>query len=222
MVNTAFSQPDWEQFWQKTRTSYCNSWLKRKRYQLISEIGARECLGLLKGKKIESLLELGGGGSLLSVVLAKKIGLKSKELVLIDKSFQGQLAWQQFSGFGRYIKADFFTYNFGRKKFDVVFSYGMIEHWTNPQERLKVIKKHRQLSQKYVLIRVPKKDWLMHVLLYHQLAIRLVRERSDDGYEKLYTAQEIKREVRQAGLKVIGFKDGLMSFTVLATFKRRK
>lgn len=221
-MNSNFFQPDWERFWQKTRTSYCNSWLKRKRYQFIGKTAAKECLELLKGKKIESLLELGGGGGLLAVLLAKKLGLKSKELVLIDKSFQGQLAWQQFSGFGRFIKADFFTYNFGRKKFDLVLSRGLIEHWPDKRERLKVIKKHAELSKKYILIRVPKKDWLMHVLLYHQLAIRLVRESSDDGYEKLYTAQEIKREVRQAGLKVIGFKDGLMSYTVLATIKRRK
>lgn len=210
------AEPDWEQYWQKARASYRRCWLIKKRDQFIGATAARESWVLLKDKSIKNLLELGGAGGSLSVLLAKRLGLKSEELVLIDKSLQGKLAWQQFSGFGRYIRGDFFTYDFGRQKFDLVLSRGLIEHWALKKDRLKAIRKHAQLSRKYVLIRVPKKDWLMKALLFHQLAIRLVRERSDDGYEKLYTPREIKEEVRQAGLKIIGFKNGLMSHTVLA------
>lgn len=215
-------QPDWEQFWQDTAASYQRSRLLKWRYRLIAQYGVWECLKLIKHpQEIKSVLELGGGGGCFTEILARQLGIMSKNLVLIDKSSQGKLAWQQFSGYGDFVKADLFKYNFGKRKFDLVLSRGLIEHWAKTQERLKLIKRHLQLSRKYVLIRVPKKGWFVNFLLYRNLAIRLVRAGSD-GYEKLYSAQEIKKEVRQAGLKIIGFKEGLMSFTVLGTLKRSK
>ncbi len=218
MVNSAFSQPNWEQFWQETITSFKSSKFKAKRYWLIAEAGARECLNLLKGGQgIQSIIELGGAGGCLSVILAKKLGLKSKNLVLIDKSAIGKKAWQQFSGFGHYIQDDFFTHDFGQQRFDLVLSCGLIEHWPKRSDRLKLIKRHAQLANKYVLIRVPKKGIFMNFLRYNKLAIKIFKMMDKiDGYEKLYKPQELKKEMAEAGLKIIRFKEGLASLTALA------
>lgn len=214
------NQPDWEKFWQDTIVSFKSSKFRKWRYLLIAECGARECLKLLKGKKIRSILELGGAGGLLTAILAKKLGLSSKALVLIDNSFEGKKAWKEFSGFGCYIKDNFFTHDFGKQKFDLVLSRGLIEHWADKKERLRVIKKHAELSKKYVLIRVPKRGLFMNLFRYNQLAIKLLRMMEKiEGYEKFYTAKELRQEISGAGLEIIGFKEGLASLTVLATIK---
>src|SRR4030042_2834747 len=218
---SALSQPNWEQFWRDTTSSYKSSKFKKIRYLLIAQCGVWECLSLLKNRgNIESILELGGAGGLLTAILAKKLGVESKELVLIDNSAEGKKAWEEFSDFGCYIKDYFCTYNFGKQKFDLVLSRGLIEHWADEKERLGLIKKHAELSKKYVLIRVPKRGLFMSLFRYNQLAIKLLRMMEKiEGYEKLYTPKELKREIIQAGLKIIGFKEGLASLTVLAAIK---
>lgn len=224
MAKSASSQPDWEKFWQDTIVSCQSSKFRKARYLLIAECGARECLKLLKGReKIESIIELGGGGGCLSDLLAKKLGLKNEALVLIDKSSEGKKAWEQFSGFGRFIEDDFFIHDFGKQKFDLVLSRGLIEHWADKRERLRIIKKHAELSKKYILIRVPKRGLFMDFFRYNQLATKLFRMMEKvEGYEKLYTAKELRQEISEAGLEIIGFKEGLASLTALATIKRKK
>jgi len=218
MVNTAFSQPDWDQFWQDTIVSFKSSKFRKKRYLLIAEHGARECLKLLKSVgKIGSILELGGGGGCLAGILAKKLGLKSKALVLIEKSPEGKKAWEEFSGFGCFIQDDFFTHDFGKQKFDLVLSCGLIEHWADKAERLRLIKKHAELSNNYILIQVPKRGLFMNLFRYNKLAMKLFRMMQKvEGYEKFYSGKELRQEISEAGLKIIGFKEGLATLTVLA------
>lgn len=217
MVKSTSSQPNWNKFWKNTADGLESSKYRKLRYLILAELGVRECLKLLKNRPVGSLIELGGGGACLSSRLAKKLGLPSENLVLIDSSSEGQKAWNKFSGFGRFIKGDLLTYNFGKQKFDLVLSCGLIEHWSNKEERLRVIKKHAQLSKQLVLIRVPRNGLFMSLFRYNPLAIKLLRMMPRvDGYEKLYQPQELKKEISEAGLKIISWRKDFTSLTVLA------
>lgn len=221
MVNSVSSQPDWEKFWWDTTVSLKSSKYRKLRYLLLAKLGVRECLKLLKNRKVGSLIELGGGGACLSSRLAQRLGLSSEALVLIDNSLEGQKAWAKFSGFGRFIKGNLLTYNFGRQKFDLVLSCGLIEHWADKGERLQVIKKHAQLSKQLVLIRVPRKGLFMTLFRYNPWAIKLLRMMPKiDGFEKLYQPQELKKEISEAGLKIISLRKDFTSLSVLAKVKR--
>lgn len=217
MVNSTSSQPDWNKFWKNTTVGLESSKYRKLRYLILAELGVRECLKLLKNRPVSNLIELGGGGACLSSQLAKKLGLPSEDLVLIDSSPEGQKAWNKLSGFGRFIKGDLLTYNFGKQKFDLVLSCGLIEHWSDRAERLKVIKKHAELSNELVLIRVPRQSSFMTLFRYNPLAIKLLKMMPKvDGFEHLYQSQELKGEISEAGLKIIGLRKDFTSLTVLA------
>lgn len=221
MISSISSQPDWDKFWRNTTVSLSRSQYRKLRYLLLAKLGVRECLKLLKNRPVSSLIELGGGGACLSSRLAQRMGLSSEALVLIDNSLEGQRAWAKFSGFGHFIRGNLLTYNFGRQKFDLVLSCGLIEHWADKGERLQVIKKHAQLSKQLVLIRVPREGPFMTLFRYNPLAIKLLRMMPKvDGFEKLYQPQELKKEISEAGLKIIGLRKDFTSLTVLARVKK--
>lgn len=200
-------QPDWERFWRNTMAPFRSSRIGKKAWRLLQKYNSRKCLKLLGGEaKIRNILELGGGSGCLIGIISRKLGLKSEALTLIDKSPEARRVWEQLSGFGRYIQDDFFAYDFGGQRFDLVFSDGLIEHWADREKRLRVIKKHGELSRRYVMIRVPRKGLIMD----------LFGMREKEGYEKHYSPDEFKQEVLDARLKLLGFEGSHSFLTALA------
>ena len=208
---TTSSQPDWEQFWRNTRAPLGSVWLGKILWWLFAVSGSRQCLKVLKGaKKINSIIELGGGAGCLASLIAKGLGLGSEALTLIDNSPGAKRTWQEFSGFGKYILDDFLTHDFRGKKFDLVFSVGVVEHWAEEKERLKVIKRHAELSKEYVIIRVPRKGVAGKIFEIYG------RMKNEGGFEKNYTSEELKKEISEAGLKALKVNEGLFSTAALA------
>jgi len=203
------SQFDWEKFWGET--PFRGSRLGERGWHLIAEYSSRSCLRLLKEVGgVGTILELGGGSGCVSGVVARKLGLESKALTLIDNSPEAKRAWKQLSGFGKYIQGDFFTNDFEGRRFDLVFSDGLVEHWPDREERLGVIRRHAELSTRYVMIRVPKRG----------LGTRLLRIREgmkkDGSYEKHYTPEELRQGISDAGLKVLGVDEDVYATVALA------
>lgn len=202
------SQFDWGRYWGKN--PFRSSELGEKGWRLITEYSSKSCLRLLKEEGgINTILELGGGSGCVSGIVARKSGLKSEALTLIDNNPEAKKAWEQLSGFGKYIEGDFFTNDFEGQKFDLVFSDGLIEHWPDREERLGIIRRHAELSAKYVMVRVPKRGLGTKLLLKEGM-------RKDGSYEKHYTPEELRQEISDAGLKVLGMDEDLYATVALA------
>lgn len=189
-------EPDWGWFWtgMPVWAVKAGSWY-----------GARLFVKLLKDYKreIRTGLELGGGPGLFAKIVAQKIGF---DLTLIDNNEEGYKLFKDCSNFGKYILKDFFEY-FPDEKFDLVFSIGVIEHYFERQKRIEVLKIHKRLSKKFILVAVPKESFLVRNFAH------LDPKR---GYEKLYTRKELEDEVREAGLKPTSFGRDLHVIAILA------
>lgn len=174
---------DWSVFW-KERSLV---WVKA-----FSFYESRVLLRLLKDIEIKTCLELGGGPGYLAKIVAQKLGYK---LTLVENDPEALKIFKKISNFGEYVFEDFFLYK-TRSKFDLVFSFGVIEHFPIRNKRIQVIKIHQKLSQKYVVIFVPKDSfWVRRFLHYPE----------EKGFEKLYRKEELEKELKEAGLKPIKF-----------------
>lgn len=208
------SQYNWDHYWKNTAIPFRGTSLINKLLQLLALYSARSSLKLLSQvTNINTILELGGGTGCLSAMITKKLCLNKKALTLIDCTKEAKQVWREVSRFGKYIIGDFNTYNFKKTKFDLVLSAGLIEHWQNKKERLHIIRKHTELSNKYVMIRVPRKGGLVKILELKE------KNKGNGNFEKLYTKKELKKEISQAGLKILGIDEDLVAVVVLAQVK---
>jgi len=176
-------QPDWQWFW----GGILMSPLGRLKWKFQNRYHSRQYFKLLKGLKIKTALELGGGSGYLAKIVADKLGFS---LTILDSNPQAKKVWQKISGTGEYILEDFFKFQ-TIKRWDLVFSDGVLEHFYKKEERIKLIKVHAQLSSKYIVIFVPQNSFL--VRNFAHLPEHL-------GYEKLYTFAELEEEIKEAGL----------------------
>lgn len=159
--------------------------------KIYSWYEARICLRAFKKLDVKTCLELGGGPGYMAKLIAQNLGY---ELTLIDDNKEAYRLFRKISNFGNYVFGDFFKYK-PRKKVDLVFSFGVIEHYSDRKRRLEVIKLHKRLSNKYVAIFVPK-DCLLVRSFFHF---------PEKGFEKLYKQNELKNELEETGLKILNF-----------------
>jgi hypothetical protein len=176
-------QPDWQWFW----GGVIKSPFGRVKWKLQSRYQARQYFKLLKGLKIKTALELGGCSGYLARIVAGRIGFS---LTIVDSNSQAKEVWQKISGKGDYILEDFFKFQ-TKRKWDLVFSDGVLEHFFEKKKRIEFIKIHARLSRRCVIIFVPRNSFW----------VRNFAHLSEDlGYEKLYTFDELEKEVGEAGL----------------------
>ncbi len=179
------NKPDWSEFWKMNSPLKMFFWKFYEKYRLNAYVR------LLKKTDLEkkSIIELGGGsGYLLGMISLIKKAIpevidNSKEAYDIYRKSGARLGV-------KYIKKDMFKH---RKKYDVVMSDGLIEHF-HKKERAKTIALHKKLMKRdgFCIIFVPKNAWLVR----NVFALK-------KGYEKKFFPDELKGEAEKSGLKVI-------------------
>lgn len=176
---------DWSEFWKKSSPLKMFFWKLYEKYRMNAYLRLLEKTNLEK----KSIIELGGGSGYLLGMISKR---KNAAPEVIDSSKE---AYEIYKKSGaklgvKYIKKDMFKH---RKKYDVVMSDGLIEHF-HRKERSKVLALHRKLMKKsgFCIIFVPKNTWLVRNIF----ALK-------NGYEKKFFPDEMKKEAENAFLKII-------------------
>ncbi len=170
---------------------------------------ARHTYSLVRDLKINSLLELGAGTGLCAHFLAAKT---KAQTALLEKDAQLAVKLKEKYKDKKIIQADLFNFN-TKKKWDLVYSLGLIEHFPDEQ-RIKAIKLHRKLSSKYILIAVPVVSFIKRYLFYP--SIKFYSSRYDLVPPKLYQPGELEKEFQKAGLKPWRIKKNPLGITILS------
>lgn len=94
-----------------------------------------------------------------------------------------------------YVKEDIFDLNLGEKRFDIVGSFGVIEHFI---EKAMIMNAHKKFAKRdgYVIIMIPLDSPLTRA--FYEINFEL-----NTGYRELLSENELKGIVQKAGLKVI-------------------
>ncbi len=190
---------DWKEFWAACSPLKMSFWKLYERYRCMSYIRILEKIDL----NDKTMIELGGGsGYLLGLISLRK----NASPLVIDNSNE---AYEFYKKSGaklgvKYIKKDMFKHS---KKYDVVMSDGLIEHF-HKKERAKVIALHKKLMKKsgFCIIFVPNNSWLVRNTFVFK-----------DGYEKKFSTDELKGEAEKTGLKVIDSISDMHMTGVLCT-----
>jgi len=163
---------------------------------------SRICLRLFRDLNIRTCLELGGGFGLTAKIVVQKLNL---DLTLVDNNRKGYELFKRYSNYGNFVLEDFFKFR-PLQKFDLVYSLGVVEHYSDYKRRIEALGIHRRLSRGYVGVLVPKNSWLVRNFAHLP---------SKHGYEKLYSRKELEEEVKAANLKPIRFEENLQLIGVL-------
>ncbi len=101
---------------------------------------------------VKSTLELGGGVGHLTMAIKK---IKKSKASILDHSNNAMLKHKkEYGNETEYYLGNVFDLKF-EKKYDLVFSDGLVEHFKEP-EQSNLIKKHCELASKFVIIAAPK------------------------------------------------------------------
>jgi ubiquinone/menaquinone biosynthesis C-methylase UbiE len=150
----------------------------------------------LRGKKV---LEVGAGSAIDSIMLAKRTGCSAHCVDYSAKAIQFMKRnFRNAKLKGVFVKADIKRIPVNQGTYDVIFSNGVLEHFRDPmpiiREQKRVLKRGGLLvigvPETYSLYTI-KKHWLMR------------RGAWFAGWETQYSARELRRLARAAGLTVI-------------------
>lgn len=112
--------------------------------------------------RFESVLELGVGTASTLDVLQRTTGARA---VGIDRSDSAiRIASQQYPRLDLRV-ADMFALDLPEKSFDVVYSVGLLEHFTVPDQK-RLLAVHARYARKYVVLMVPADGLLMNSILF--------------------------------------------------------
>lgn len=172
---------DWTAFW------------KRMPFRSLRLLGLYERLRfrtykrMLAGIAFDDIVDLGGGSGTMAKMLAEQFDVPG---IVVDNNPAAYRIYRRMgrSPRTRYVRKDLFAY---ARKHDVVISDGLIEHFPR-SERKRLLRHHKRLAKKYVLIFVPKKDWHVRAFL-----------RFKHGHEENYTRERLIAEVKSVGLRPI-------------------
>ena len=183
---------DWSAFWQRFpfKSKHLLSWYEQNRFSTYKK--------LLEGIGFVDFADLGGGTGISAKNLSTTFNIPG---IIVDNNEEAYKLYQEMGGGNTtYVRKDLFDYH---TKHDLIISDGLIEHFHQP-ERSELIKKHKSLANKYVLIFVPKNIWYVNICL-----------RFKHGYEKHYQRQELIREVEEADLKPVAIASDFHMYGVL-------
>lgn len=106
----------------------------------------------LKNEKLKTICELGCSAGYYGKLIEKSLGFKLYKVGVDNNSNVAE-----FNILNEYIIADLFKFK-SKKKFDVVFSLGLIEHF-DKEKRRKIFLKHLELSDNKIIIGFPNVDY---------------------------------------------------------------
>lgn len=151
----------WQKFWQSKGNNI--EWshkaaIQSKLLNSICRIIKNNSSYNIKNLKV---IELGSGIGLNSLYFA----VRGSNTTLLDLSPEAKIKaahfWKGYPKFN-FINGDLFTYN-PKQKYNLVMSFGLAEHFSG-SERQKVLKKHLDLTNDFVLISVPYKYGIFYQL----------------------------------------------------------
>ncbi len=164
---------------------------------------SRWITSLLINKSYNNFLEAGCFVGRFGLALATQ----GKKVTLMDCSSQSlhdaeilkSLAEKKFGQLDVTFKVDDLEKtNFKTGEFDVTFNEGVIEHWLERDDRVRIIREMKRLTRPGGLVSIRvinNKNWL------YKLITNLV-SRETPPYHK-YNLNELKSEMKQAGLEII-------------------
>lgn len=146
---------------------------------------------LLKNIPFKDFADLGGGSGYAAKKVAEHFNAYG---VIVDNNEEAFKVYKQMGKCRKtlYMKEDLFEYE---GEHDLVISDGLIEHF-DKETRKRLLEQHKKLSKKYVLIFVPKNAWHVKTFLKYK-----------HGFEKKYTKEEFLRELRNAGLAIMKYRE---------------
>jgi cyclopropane fatty-acyl-phospholipid synthase-like methyltransferase len=190
---------NWNNLWSKGISS---SWIEDKVWKLhhneIFEI-YQKILDKLEVKN-PKVIELGCGSGELTARIIKKYGGKA---TLVDKSRNALLLsskrFKKHRIKANLIEKDLLKFN-TKKKFDIVHSEGLIEHFLG-EEQKKIVEAHKKSVNKngYIIISVPRPVW------YYRMTKWLLEKinKWPFGFEKAMNKNQLKEVLKRCDLKVL-------------------
>jgi cyclopropane fatty-acyl-phospholipid synthase-like methyltransferase len=192
----------WDKYWDSTEKSSIFSFGLKIHHRMVSDV-YKSFLDPLKLKSPD-IIELGSGCGELSAGMVKRYGGTA---TLVDNSAEAlRSANAVFKSFGvkaSLVKKDLFKFN-PKKKYDVVHSEGLIEHFLGDEQK-KIVDAHKKCAKKggYVLISVPRPAW------YYRLAKKSMEKigKWPFGFENAMTKNTLRSAMERSGLKVIRLEE---------------
>lgn len=146
-----------------------------------------------------TVLEAGCGTAFLNAYMARQWGTRGICLDLVPDCLKlAQKRFQAVNVEGDFILGDMTRLPFKDGAFDMVFNQGTIEHFPKPQRQL-VLDEMARVSGKYVALFVPN---ALNPLRAVAKRVQKLLGRWIWGLELPYTQWELKRRLKQAGVKV--------------------
>jgi len=195
------NQNNWSKYFQTFYfLAYLSSfWRARHTYSLINDL------------KIKTFLELGAGTGLCAHFLATKTKARA---TLLDKDSCLTKNLKKRYPDKKIINADLFNFN-TKKQWDLVYSLGVIEHFSDEQ-RIRAIEIHKKLSSQYILIAIPIESLVRKYLFYPLENYYLNKYHLN---YQLYQPGDLEKEFQQAGLQPWRIKKNSLGATILAKKK---
>jgi cyclopropane fatty-acyl-phospholipid synthase-like methyltransferase len=145
--------------------------------------------------KNKETLELGAGTGRLSCLLLKN---GAKRVTLLDYSKEGEKKSRRF--FKKTDKANYKTIDLFKfkssKKYDIVFSSGLIEHFQGKKFD-QCLKKHFELSKNIVFLIVPASPH------YNDIRVKTKKSLEKYGWQKPMTLKEMEKLVESNNSKIV-------------------
>jgi cyclopropane fatty-acyl-phospholipid synthase-like methyltransferase len=162
----------------------------------------------IKGQEI---LELGCGRCELLRLAAEQ---GARRVIGVDMSGEAiKLAARMLNGFEHeLIQSDFFKLA-PEPRADIVWSSGVVEHYRGDR-LLEIIKLHRQISRKYVVIVVPASPH------WNNIRMRQKKMIAQFGWQQPLSKRRLKNLGFQAGLKMLGIRRFMTEYWIPSKFIR--
>ena len=133
---------------------------------LVCKMFASKILGM--SGPVQSVLELGCGTASTLAIIQRMTGARC---VGIDRSPEAVRIANQKHPEISVETGDIFNLPYPPDSFDLVYSVGLFEHFTKPEQR-RLLEIHGSLAQKYVAMMVPANGILMNSILFVNKRIR--------------------------------------------------
>jgi SAM-dependent methyltransferase len=133
---------------------------------LVCKMFASKILGM--SGPVQSVLELGCGTASTLAMIQRMTGARC---VGIDRSSEAVRIANQKHPEISVETGDIFNLPYPPGSFDLVYSVGLFEHFTKPEQR-RLLEIHGSLAQKYVAMMVPANGILMNSILFVNKRIR--------------------------------------------------